>query len=123
MPLPAHSRPPDRGRAARARLRESSENRRKTATQALRLVKRLARTTAPCPTIGGPLQTKHAKTMIIRIPPGVADNDDMVAGFQRFASDALTPKLAAPAPFDSPSYGFSLLVLAIHMDERMWIAE
>src|SRR5436190_14830790 len=123
MPLPAHSRTPDRGRAARARLRESSENRKKRATQALRLVKRLARTTAPGPTIGGPLQSKHAKTMIIRIPPGVTNDDDVVAGFQRFASDALTPKLAAAAPFDSPANGFSLLVLAFHMDERMWIAE
>src|SRR5438034_4030603 len=122
MPLPAHSRPPDRGRCA-CTPAGIVQNRKKRAAQALRLVKRLARTTAPGPTIGGPLQTNHAKTMIIRIPSGVANDDDVVAGFQRFAGDALTPKLAAAAPFDSPSNGFSLLIFAFHMHERMWIAE
>src|SRR5207247_4601799 len=101
----------------------SDQNTKKTPPQALHLSTRHARTTAPGPTIGGPLQSKHAKTMIIRIPPGVTNDDDVVAGFQRFASDALTPKLAAAAPFDSPSNGFALLVLAFHVDERMWIAE
>src|SRR5207237_7558916 len=69
------------------------------------------------------LQTKHAKTMIIRIPARVPDDDDVVAGFQRFASDALTSKLAASAPFDRPTDGFAFLVLALDVDERMRIAE
>src|SRR5262249_13014546 len=99
------------------------QKRKKRAMQALRLVKRLARTTSPGPTIGRPLQTNHAKTMIIRIPPGVANDDDVVAGFQRFASDPLAPKLAAATPFNSPSNGFALVVLAFHMHVRMCSVE
>src|SRR2546425_9770624 len=83
--------------------------------QAPNLVNRFAGLAAPGPTIGRTLQPNHTKTVIIRIPAGIADDENMITGFQRFASDALAPELAATAPFNSVADGFALVVLAFHV--------
>jgi len=65
---------------------------------------------------GSSLNLKNLKSRI-------ADDDDMITGLQRFASDALAAQLSATAPFDSVADGFALLILAFHMDERMRVPE
>src|SRR5207244_11040918 len=87
------------------------------------LVKCLARTAAPCPTVGCTFQPDHAKTMVVGIASRIANDDDMIARLQRLARDALTAECSAAAPFDGIANGLALFILAFNVDERMRIAE
>src|SRR5438128_802959 len=87
------------------------------------LIKCFAGTSAPSESVGRTLQANHAQAMIFRIPAGVSNDDNVVAGSQRFTRDALTAELSASAPFHGVSSDLALRVLHFNVDKRMRIAE
>ena len=59
----------------------------------------------------------HPQTMVLRISARAAFDDDVIAGFQRDARNALLRELLARAPFDRPSLHVALVVRRFDMNE------
>src|SRR6185503_2742379 len=78
---------------------------------------------APAEAVRRPQQRAHAQPMIDGIAPRVARDDDLVAGLQRLARDALTGQRAGAAPFDAPALHLAVLVGRHDVHPRVRIAE
>jgi hypothetical protein len=61
--------------------------------------------------------------MVFNVPPGISDNNQIVARPQRIARDALVPQLAGSTPFHGPSNQLSIVVLGVNLKERVRIPE
>src|ERR1700752_2767705 len=84
---------------------------------------RLLNHAGPFPTIRWPANGAHADSMICGIAPGIATNDDVVAGLQGVSRDAFPAQLASATPSNRPGLGLALVIGSLNMNERMWIPE
>jgi hypothetical protein len=78
---------------------------------------------APAEAVRRPQQAAHADAVIDRIAARVARDDDLVAGLQRVARDALARQRAGSAPFDAPALHLPFFVRRHHVYPRVRIAE
>src|SRR5262245_50077612 len=86
-------------------------------------LRRLVERAAPFPAIGRTRNGLHTQPMVRRVTTGIACDDHVIAGVQRFARHTLTVQLTASAPLDGPPLDLAFLVRSLDVNERVRITE